>query len=178
MSNPSPPHTPPKRATFGTLANRGATPTRAGNNFVSSTNLGHTQREIKFSLWGRILRNEPGLITHLIKPHLVDNDLVAAIEQDLSENTEFKAARDLLFENVVPEKQMYTPMVSPRVDYCGEYSPEQMIGHTPPSYIYVRCSACTDSNSDRRSSPVRVHSAQPIMRRCRGFCLFFIIHHS
>ena len=166
MSNPSPPYTLPKRATFGTLANRGATPTRAGDNFVSSTNLGHTQQEIKSSLWGRILRNEPGLITHLIKPHLVDNDLVAAIEQALDENTEYKAARDLLFENMVPEKQMYTPMVSARVGYCGEYSSENMTGHTPPSYLYVQHSACTDSNSDRRSNPVHSHSAQPIMRRC------------
>ena len=125
MSNSSPPHTPPKRATFGTLAKRGATPTRAGNNFVSSTNLGHTQQEIKSSLWGRILRNEPGLITHLIKPHLVENDLVAAIEQALDENTEYKAARDLLFKNEVPEKQMYKPMVSARVGYCGEHSLEK-----------------------------------------------------
>ena len=112
MSNPSLPHTPPKRATFGTLAKRGATPTRAGDNFVSSTNLGHTQQEIKSSLWGRILRNEPGLITHLIKPHLVDNNLVTAIEQAMGKNTELEAALDLLFENAVPEKQMYTPMVS------------------------------------------------------------------
>ena len=114
MSNPSPPHTPPtNHATFGTLSNIGATPTRAGDNFVSSTNLGHTQQEIKSSLWGRILRNEPGIITHLIKPHLVDDNLVAAIEQALGENTELKAARDLLFKNAVPEKQMYMPMVSP-----------------------------------------------------------------
>ena len=166
MSNPSPPYTPPKRATFGTFAKLGATPTRAGDNFVSSTNLGHTQQEIKSSLWGRILRNEPGLITHLIKPHLVDNDLVATIEQALDENTEYKAARDLLFENMVPEKQMYTAMVSARGGYCGEYSSEKMTGYTTPSYLYVQHSACTDSDSDCRSNPVRFHSAQPIMRRC------------
>ena len=166
MSNPSPPHTPPKRATFGTLAKHGATPTRAGDNFVSSTNLGHTQQEIKSSLWGRILRNEPGLITHLIKPHLVDNNLVTAIEQAMGKNTEFEAARDLLFKNAVPEKQMYTPMVSARVGYYGEYSLEKMTGYTTPSYLYVQYSACTDSNSDRRSNPVRVHSAQRIMRGC------------
>ena len=111
MSNPSPPHTPPNRTTFGTLSNIGATPTRAGDNFVSSNNLGHTQQEIKSSLWGRILRNEPGIITHLIKPHLVDNNLVAAIEQALGEDTELNAARDLLFKNAVPEKPMYLPMV-------------------------------------------------------------------
>jgi hypothetical protein len=117
MSNPSLPRTPRRkprnRATVGTLGKLGATPTRAGDNFVSSTDLGHTQQEIKSSLWGRILRNEPGIITHLIKPHLVDNVLVAAIERAMGQNTELKAARDLLFENGVPEKDMYLPMVSP-----------------------------------------------------------------
>ena len=167
MSNPSPPRTPPpNRATFGTLANIGATPTRAGDNFVSSTNIGHTQQEIKSSLWGRILWNEPGIITHLIKPHLVDSGLVAAIEQSLSEDTELKAARNLLFKNAVPEKQMYIPMVSSCVIYYGEYSPEQMTGHTAPSYLYTQCSACTDSNPDCRSDPVCIHYMQPIMRRC------------
>ena len=90
----------------------GATPTRAGDNYVSSTNLGHTQREIKSSLWGRILRNELKFVENLIKPHLVDNVLVDAIEQAIGNNPELKAARDLLFENKVPESQMYTPMVS------------------------------------------------------------------
>ena len=166
MSNPSLPHTPPpNRATSGTLIKLGATPTRAGDNFVSSTNLGHTQQEIKSSLWGRILRNEPGLITHLIKPHLVDSSLVTAIEQALGENTELKAARDLLFRNAVPEKQMYMPMVSARVGYCGGYGPEKITGHTTPSYIYVQYSARTDSNPERRSDTVRIHSAQPIMQR-------------
>jgi len=115
MSNSSPPRTPPlkprKRANPSLFDNLGATPTRAGNNFVSSTNLGHTQQEIKSSLWGRILRNEPLLVEHLIRPHLVDNSLVAAIEQAIGEDTELKAARDLLFEAVL-EKQMYMPMVS------------------------------------------------------------------
>ena len=136
MPNPSPPHTPPPQLPFGTLAKLGATPTRAGDNFVSSTDLGHTQQEIKSSLWGRILRNEPGIITHLIKPHLVDSGLVAAIEQALDESTELKAARDILFKNAVPEKQMYMPMVSAWVGYFEEYSPEQMTGHTAPSYLY------------------------------------------
>ena len=91
----------------------GATSTRAGDNFVSSTKLGHTsQQEIKSSLWGRILWNEPGFIKHLIKPHLVDNTLVAAIEQAIGENPELKAARDLLFQNSIPENKMYAPMVS------------------------------------------------------------------
>jgi len=120
MSNLSPHHTPlrkPRNRT--TFNNLGATPTRAGDNFVSSTNLGHTQQEIKSSLWGRILRNEPEIIKHLIKPHLVDGNLVAAIEQALGERTELKAARDILFANAVPEKQMYMPMVSACVGYCG-----------------------------------------------------------
>ena len=166
MSNPSPPDTPPPQLPFGTLAKLGATPTRAGDNFVSSTDLGHTQQEIKSSLWGRILRNEPGIITHLIKPHLVDSNLVAAIEQALDKNTELEAARDILFKNAVPEKEMYMPMVSAWVGYCGEYSPEQMTGHTAPSHLYFQCSGCSDPNSSRRSDPVRIHYAQPVMRRC------------
>jgi len=124
MSNHSPPNTPPpskrrNRTTFGKPAAHGATPTRAGNHYASSTNLGHTQQEIKSSLWGRILRNEPGIIKDLIKPDLVDSDLVAAIEQALGGNAELKAARDLLFDNSVREKEMYTPMVSICVSYCG-----------------------------------------------------------
>ena len=121
MSN-RPPRAPPPKPLNRALATRGATPTRAGNNFVSSTNLGHTQQEIKTSLWGRIRKNEPGIIKNLIKPHLVDNNLVAAVEQAIGGNAELKAARDLLFDNLVPEKQMYTPMVSVCVGYCGELS--------------------------------------------------------
>ena len=142
MSNPRSPHTPPpkppKRANFNLL---GATPTRAGDNYVSSTNLGHTQQEIKSSLWGRILRNEPKLVENLIKPHLVDNNLVDAIDQAMGEDTELKAARDLLFENAVPEKEMYTPMVSSCVDYCGESSSEKIIGHLASPYLYLQHSA-------------------------------------
>jgi len=104
MSNPPPLRTPPrkprKRANPALFDNLGATSTRAGDNFVSSTNLGHTQQEIKSSLWGRILRDEPLLVEHLIRPHLVDNGLVAAIEQAIDENIELKAARDLLFKNL------------------------------------------------------------------------------
>ena len=144
MSNPSPFRTPPHPAnwpTFLTPAKLGATPTRAGNNYVSSTNLGHTQQEIKSSLHDRVLGNEPGIITRLIKPHLVDSNLVAAIEQALGENVELKAARDLLFENKVPEKEMYTPMVSARVGYCRESGTEQRTGHTAPSYLYLQSPA-------------------------------------
>src|SRR5258706_5786776 len=109
-------------ATFASYATLGATQTRAGNNYASSTNLGHTQQEIKSSLWGRILRNEPGIIKDLIKPDLVDSDLVAAIEQGLGENAELKATCDHLFDNSFLEEEMYTPMVSTSVGYCGELS--------------------------------------------------------
>lgn len=115
-------------------------PTRAGDNFVSSTNLGHTQQEIKSGLWGRILGNEPGVIEHLIKPHLVDNTLVDAIERAMGKNAELMAARDLLFKNVVPEKKMYTPMVSARVHYCCS-SPEKETGHAASAYLYLQHSA-------------------------------------
>ena len=122
MSNPSllrtPPHNPGNRRTSLTPAKLGATPTRAGDNFTSSTNLGHTQQEIKSSLWRRVLWNEPGLLNHVIKPYLVHNDVVAAIERALGENPELEAARDLLFKNAVPEKEMYMPMVSAQVGYC------------------------------------------------------------
>ena len=123
MSDHSPHRAPPSKPhNHTTFGKRFATPTRAGTNYVSSTNLGHTQQEIKSSLWGRTLRNEPEIINQLIKPHLVDSHLVAAIEQALGENAELRAARDLLFKNAVPEKQMYTPMVSVSVGYCGELS--------------------------------------------------------
>ena len=141
MSNP--PHTPPRQHKHAnTIGPLGATPTRAGDNFVSSTNLGHTQQEIKSSLWGRILRNEPGFIKHVIKPHLVDDTLVAAIEQAIVENTEFKAARDLLFQNAVPEQKMYTPMVSACVLHCCDASSEKLTDHATSSYLYLRYSAC------------------------------------
>ncbi len=68
----------PNLPTLGTLATLGATPTRVDDNFVSPTNPGHTQQKIKSSLWGRILRNEPGIITHLIKPYLLRISIVAA----------------------------------------------------------------------------------------------------
>ena len=141
MSNHTHHTTPTKqrdRANFGPL---GATPTRAGNNFVSSTNLGHTQHEIKSSLWGRILMNEPHFVEHLIKPHLVDDQLVVAIERVMGENAELKAARDLLFENAVPELRMYTPMVSAWVYHVCESSTEERIGYVASSYLYLRSSA-------------------------------------
>lgn len=125
MSNPSPLRIAPRPANWPTSLKLGATPTRAGNNLISSTDLGHTQQEIRSSLYDRILGNEPGIITHLIKPHLVDSNLVAAIEQALGENAELKAARDLLFENKVPEKEMYMPMVSALVGYCWDPGTEQ-----------------------------------------------------
>lgn len=122
MPNPSlrrtPPLTSPNRVAFLTRANLGGTPTYAGDNHVSSTNLDHTQREIKSSLWGRVLTNEPGIVTHVIKPHLVDSEVVDAIKQTLVENPELKAACNLLFKNVVAEKDMYMPMVSARIGYC------------------------------------------------------------
>ena len=138
MSNP--PYTPPPKPHKYThiIGRLGATPTRAGDNFVSSTKLGHTQQEIKSSLWGRILRNEPGFINHVIKPHLVDDALVAAIEQAIGENAEFKAARDLLFQNAVPENKMYTPMVSACVYHCCEAKSETMAGHTTSSYLHLQ----------------------------------------
>ena len=111
------PHTPPPQPQSLELTNiapgpHGATPTRAGDNFISSTKLDHTQQEIKSSLWGQIHSNEPEFVRQVIKPHLVDNTLVAAIEQAIGKNTELEAACDLLFQNRVPEKQMYLPMVS------------------------------------------------------------------
>ena len=140
MSNP--PHTPPPKPHkyANIIGPLGATPTRAGDNFVSSTKLGHTQQEIKSSLWGRILRNEPGFIKHLIKPHLVDDTLVATIEQAISENPELKAARDLLFQNSAPESKMYAPMVSVYVGCCKSSS-ESMTGHTTSSYFHHQHSA-------------------------------------
>ena len=149
----------------------GATPTRAGNNFLSSTNLGHTQKEIKSSLWNRIFDNEPGIIKDLIKPHLVDSILVTAIERALGENAELEEARDLLFNNLVPETQMYAPMVSAGVGYM-ESSPEQMAGHTAPSYHYLQCSACTDFHCQHRVNPDR------IMQHGWAFHLCPIVHHS
>jgi hypothetical protein len=110
MPSRTPLRKPRNGATLGTLGKLGVTPTRAGDNFVSSTDLGHTQKEIKTFLWSRILRNEPGITTHLIKPHLVDSDLVAAIERAVGQNTELKA---LLFESGVPDKQMCISMVGP-----------------------------------------------------------------
>jgi len=163
MSNPRPPHTPPKPPKRANFNLHGATPTRAGDNYVSSTNLGHTQQEIKPSLWGRILRNEPKLVENLIKPHLVDNVLVAAIEQTMDKNSELKAARDLLFENAVREKQMYTPMVSPCVDYCCEASSDQVSGHTASSYFYLQYPACSfggrPTDFEYRLDPSRIYYA-------------------
>jgi hypothetical protein len=146
MSN-TPPRTPrperPNRAKYGPLGKPGATPTRAGDNFVSSTKLGHTQQEIKSSLWGRVLRNEPEFVEKLVNPHLVDNNLVAAIEHAMRENAELKSAHDLVFKNGIPEKDMYTPMVS--VHCCHESSAENMAGHAAsvgaPDWFFVCCSA-------------------------------------
>ena len=128
---------------YNTIGSLGATLTGVGDNFVSSTKVGHTQQEIKSSLRGRILRNEPGFIKHVIKPHLVDGTLVAAIERVIGENTEFKAARDLLFQNAVPENKMYTPMVivCVCVYHCCSASSETMIDHTTSPYIYLQHSA-------------------------------------
>ena len=140
MSNP--PRTPNRKprndANPGLSDNLGATPTCAGDNFVSSTNLGHTQQEIRSSLWGRILSNEPGLVENLTKPHLVDGTLVAAIEEAIGKNAELKAARDLLFKSVVPEIQMYTPMVSAWVEYCCQSGTNKMTGHSAASYLYLQ----------------------------------------
>ena len=117
MSIHCPPNTPPN--THGPPVS-GATPTRAGNHFTSSTNLEHTQQEIKTSLWGRIHRNDTGIIEHLIKPQCVDSDLVASIERALGENAGLQAACDILLRNAVPEMEMYQPMVSVCVSYCEE----------------------------------------------------------
>ena len=116
----------------------GATPTRASNNFASSTSLTHTQQEIKSSIWARIIKNQPGLIENLIKPHLIESSLVAAIEHAIAESTKLKAARDLLFKNTVPEKQMYTPMVSVYVDYYCQSGSEYATGQIASSYLYLR----------------------------------------
>ena len=69
----------------------------------------------------------------------MDDNLVAAIEQALGENIELTAARGVLFANSVPEKQMYMPMVSARVRYCGESSPERVTGHSASSYLNLQC---------------------------------------
>jgi hypothetical protein len=138
MSN-IPPRTP--RSKWRNHANfdkTGATPTRAGDNFVSSTKLGHTQQEIKSSLWGRVLKNGPEFIERLVKPHLVDNTLVDAIEHAMSGNAELKAARNLLFKNAIPEKEMYTPMVSVCVHYCHGSSAENMGGHAAPTHFHLQ----------------------------------------
>jgi hypothetical protein len=181
MSNPSPPCTTRPRDARNSNT--------CCQNIASSTDLSHTQQEIKASLWGRILRNEPGIITNLIKPHLVDSTLVDAIERAMHENPELKAARDLLFRDVALENEMYMPMVSACVGNCGEASPEQLIGHAAPPYLYLQCSTqaqrwCsfverrTGSNSEHRSDSVRIHSAQSISRHCWTCCLCSIAHHS
>ena len=190
MSNP--PHTPPLKPHkyANIMGPLGATPTRAGDNFVSSTKLGHTQQEIKSSLWGRILRNEPGFIKHLIKPHLVDDTLVTTIEQAIRENAELKAARDLLFQNAVPENEMYTPMVSACVDYCWESSSERTAGHTTSLYLYLQHSAWgrrtfvgqrTDSGSGSGSNhwpnSACTHYSQSTTRCFWGFLLCSIAHY-
>jgi len=91
---------------------------------------------------------------------------VAAIEQALGENAELKAVRGPLFDNSVPEKRMYTPMMSATVSFCGKYSPEKVICHTASSYLYLPCSVLakrrsffvaesTDADSERRSERIR-----------------------
>ena len=98
----------------------GATPTQAGDQFISSTNLGYMQQEIKTPLSGHILSNDTGIIEHLIKPQFVNSDLVASIEQALGENAGLQAACDILLKNAVHEKEMYKPMVSVCISHCGE----------------------------------------------------------
>jgi hypothetical protein len=51
MSKPSLPRAPLNRATLGALVQLQHVP--------ATTSLAHTQEEVKPSLWGRILRNEP-----------------------------------------------------------------------------------------------------------------------
>jgi hypothetical protein len=168
MSEP-PPRTPTRqpsnRTNPGPSNIPGATPTRGGTNFLSSTNLGHTQQEIKSSLWGRILKNHPGFVDNLIKPHLVESSLVDAIEHAIDESTELKTARRRLIQNAVPEKQMYAPMVSVYVDYCCQSGSEYAIDYTASSYLYLRYAARspypfadqrTGPNSER-SNPIRLH---------------------
>ena len=133
----SPKRQPCNRTYPGPSDPLGGTPIRASDNFVSSTNLGHTQQEIKSSLWGRILNNQQGLVENLIKPHLVESSLVDAIEHAIDESAELKAARRRLFKNEVPEKQMYTPMVSVYVDHCCQSSSEHAIGQAASSYLYL-----------------------------------------
>jgi hypothetical protein len=91
--------------------NTNGTPTRAGNNFRSSTKIGETQREIRASLWGRVLVDDPHLVKNLIKPHVVDNALVTTIAASINQEKELKAAYDILVDNKVKEAAMYDPMV-------------------------------------------------------------------
>lgn len=88
-----------------------ATPIRSGNNFRSSTKIGETQQEIRASLWGRVLVDDPHLVKNLIKPHVVDNTLVATIATSINQREELKAAYNILVENKVKEAAMYDPMV-------------------------------------------------------------------
>ena len=93
------------------LDNANATPIRAGNNFRSSTKIGETQREIRASLWGRVLVDDPHLVKNLIKPHVVDDALVTTIASSINQEKELKAAYDILVNNKVKEAAMYDPMV-------------------------------------------------------------------
>jgi hypothetical protein len=168
MSEP-PPHTPTRQPSNRTNPDHLTSLVQhlpvAGDNFRSSTHLGQTQQEIKSSLWGRILKNHPGFVDNLIKPHLVESSLVDAIEHAIDESTELKAARRRLVQNAVPERQMYAPMVSVYVDYCCRSGSEYAIDHTAPSYLYLRYPARspypfadqrTGPNSER-SNPIRLH---------------------
>lgn len=91
--------------------NMNATPIRAGNNFRSSTKIGETQQEIRASLWGRVLFDDPHLVNNLIKPHLVDNALVTTIATSINQSEGLKAAYEILVDNKVKEAAMYDPMV-------------------------------------------------------------------
>ena len=86
-------------------------PICSGNNLHSSTKIGETQQEIRASLWGRVLVDDPHLVKNLIKPHVVDNALVATIATSISQKEELKAAYNILVENKVKEAAMYDPMV-------------------------------------------------------------------
>lgn len=98
-----------------------ATPIRAGNNFRSSTKIGETQREIRASLWGRVLVDDPHLVKNLIKPHVVDTSLVTAIATSIDQNEELKVAHDTLVDNKVKEAAMYNPMVRESIPISSLY---------------------------------------------------------
>ena len=83
----------------------------SGNNLHSSTKIGETQQEIRASLWGRVLVDDPHLVKNLIKPHVIENALVTTIAASINQREELKAAYDILVENKVKEAEMYDRMV-------------------------------------------------------------------